>query len=68
MCSFEFVFDTFCSAVLSDISLIFYVKTAGTVFENVNLSGGDWVDYDENGSMPVSVDNLKSRFDVVKSR
>ncbi|XP_010669152.2 uncharacterized protein LOC104886392 [Beta vulgaris subsp. vulgaris] len=42
--------------------------TAGTVFENVNLSGGDWVDYDENGSMPVSVDNLKSRFDVVKSR
>lgn len=41
--------------------------TAGTVFENVDLSVGDWAEYDEKGNMPVSVSNLKSRFDVVKT-
>lgn len=39
----------------------------GTVFENVDLSGGDWVEYDEKGSCPVSISNLKSVFQVIKT-
>ncbi|KAL2940184.1 hypothetical protein RDABS01_001566 [Bienertia sinuspersici] len=42
-------------------------STAGTVFEDVDLSAEDWAEYDEKGNMPVSVSNLKSRFDVVKT-
>ncbi|CAO2818019.1 unnamed protein product [Amaranthus hypochondriacus] len=40
--------------------------TAGTIYENVDLSGGDWAEYDEKGEMPVSISNLKSRFEVTK--
>lgn len=39
---------------------------SGTVFENVDLSAEDWAEYDEKGSCPVSISDLKSRFEVTK--
>ncbi|XP_021739079.1 UPF0587 protein C1orf123 homolog [Chenopodium quinoa] len=43
------------------------ITTAGTVFENVDLSDGDWADYDEKKKMPTSVGNLQARFEVMKT-
>ncbi|XP_074317332.1 uncharacterized protein LOC141653463 [Silene latifolia] len=40
--------------------------TSGTIYEDVDLSSGDWAEYDEKGNMPVSISNLKSKFEVVK--
>ncbi|KAJ8774789.1 hypothetical protein K2173_017235 [Erythroxylum novogranatense] len=39
---------------------------AGTKFENIDLSGGDFTEYDENGGCPVMISNLSSKFEVVK--
>ncbi|KAK9699782.1 hypothetical protein RND81_08G196100 [Saponaria officinalis] len=40
--------------------------TSGAVFEDVDLSSGDWAEYDEKGKVPVSISNLQSKFEVVK--
>ncbi|KNA03101.1 hypothetical protein SOVF_212340, partial [Spinacia oleracea] len=37
-------------------------STKGSVYEDVDLSEGDWAEYDEDEAMPVSVCNLKARF------
>ncbi|PNX79542.1 hypothetical protein L195_g035528 [Trifolium pratense] len=38
----------------------------GTKFENVDLSSGDFTEYDEKGECPVMISNLRATFDVVK--
>ncbi|XVE97639.1 hypothetical protein REPUB_Repub03eG0036100 [Reevesia pubescens] len=38
----------------------------GTKFEDVDLSGGDFAEYDEKGECPVMISNLRFTFDVVK--
>ncbi|KAJ4708151.1 hypothetical protein OWV82_018145 [Melia azedarach] len=39
---------------------------AGTKYEAVDLSGGDFAEYDEKGECPVMISNLRSKFEVVK--
>ncbi|KAK3213047.1 hypothetical protein Dsin_017753 [Dipteronia sinensis] len=39
---------------------------AGTKYEGVDLSSGDFAEYDEKGECPVLISNLRSKFDVVK--
>ncbi|GAB2275907.1 hypothetical protein Dimus_010654 [Dionaea muscipula] len=41
-------------------------SVAGTTFENVDLSAGEFIEYDEIGERPVMVSNLRASFDVVK--
>lgn len=38
----------------------------GTKFENIDLSGGEFVEYDEKGECPVMISNLRSTFVVLK--
>ncbi|XP_073130389.1 uncharacterized protein [Henckelia pumila] len=38
----------------------------GTVFTDVDLSGGEFVEYDEKGECPVMISNLRAAFTVVK--
>ncbi|XP_004498924.1 uncharacterized protein [Cicer arietinum] len=38
----------------------------GTKFENVDLSSGEFAEYDEKGECPVMISNLRATFDVVK--
>ncbi|KAI9118436.1 hypothetical protein K1719_010768 [Acacia pycnantha] len=38
----------------------------GTKFENVDLSSGEFVEYDEKGECPVMISNVRATFDVVK--
>jgi len=38
----------------------------GTKFDDVDLSGGDFVEYDEKGECPVMISNVRSVFNVVK--
>lgn len=38
----------------------------GTKFEEIDLSSGDFCEYDEKGECPVSISNLRAKFDVVK--
>ncbi|KAL3744464.1 hypothetical protein ACJRO7_013689 [Eucalyptus globulus] len=38
----------------------------GTLFENIDLSGGEIADYDEKGECPVMISNLRATFDVTK--
>ncbi|XP_020960935.1 UPF0587 protein C1orf123 homolog isoform X2 [Arachis ipaensis] len=38
----------------------------GTTFGNIDLSSGDFADYDEKGECPVTISNLRSTFEVVK--
>ncbi|XP_058224844.1 uncharacterized protein LOC131333996 [Rhododendron vialii] len=38
----------------------------GTKFDAVDLSGGDFAEYDEKGECPVMISNLRSVFNVVK--
>ncbi|KAK6912787.1 CXXC motif containing zinc binding protein, eukaryotic [Dillenia turbinata] len=38
----------------------------GTKFDAVDLSGGEFAEYDEKGECPVMISNLRSRFEVVK--
>lgn len=47
-----------------NINLIFQV--AGTKYEDVDLSEGEYSEYDEKGECPVMISNLKAKFDVVK--
>ncbi|TXG61944.1 hypothetical protein EZV62_013307 [Acer yangbiense] len=39
---------------------------AGTKYEGIDLSNGDFAEYDEKGECPVMISNLRSKFDVVK--
>ncbi|KAL1552370.1 CXXC motif containing zinc binding protein [Salvia divinorum] len=38
----------------------------GTKFTEIDLSGGDYADYDEKGECPVMISNVRAKFDVVK--
>ena len=39
-------------------------STGGATFEEVDLSEGDWADYDADNDLSVSITNLEQRFDV----
>lgn len=39
---------------------------AGTKYEDIDLSGEDFNEYDEKGECPVMISNLRSKFEVVK--
>ncbi|KAH9619101.1 hypothetical protein KSS87_008722 [Heliosperma pusillum] len=39
---------------------------SGIIFENVDLSGGDWAEWDEKMNAPVVITNFKWSLDVVK--
>ena len=41
-------------------------STGGKVFEEVDLSEGDWTDYDDDNDLAVSVMELDSKIEVVK--
>ncbi|GAV56983.1 DUF866 domain-containing protein [Cephalotus follicularis] len=41
-------------------------SVTGTRFEDIDLSGGDFAEYDEKGKCPVMISNLRATFDVVK--
>ncbi|MED6157051.1 hypothetical protein PIB30_019890 [Stylosanthes scabra] len=38
----------------------------GTVFDDIDLSSGEFAEYDEKGQCPVMISNLRSTFSVVK--
>ncbi|KAL0017571.1 hypothetical protein SO802_004640 [Lithocarpus litseifolius] len=38
----------------------------GTKFDDIDLSAGEFSEYDEKGECPVMISNLRSTFDVVK--
>ncbi|KAK9273344.1 hypothetical protein L1049_018153 [Liquidambar formosana] len=38
----------------------------GTKYEDIDLSGGEFAEYDEKGACPVMISNLRATFDVVK--
>lgn len=42
------------------------VSTAGTRFIDIDLSEGEFAEYDEEGKFPVGISNLKAEFVVVK--
>ncbi|KAH9624134.1 hypothetical protein KSS87_016637 [Heliosperma pusillum] len=44
----------------------FKVEKSGIIFENVDLSGGDWAEWDEKMNAPVVITNFKWSLDVVK--
>ncbi|CAB4488247.1 DUF866-domain-containing protein [Rhizophagus irregularis] len=35
---------------------------SGTVFEDIDLTEGDWAEYDEKGGVPVGISEIKSEF------
>lgn len=39
---------------------------AGTKYEDIDLSGDDFNEYDEKGECPVMISNLRSKFEVVR--
>ncbi|KAL0297236.1 UNVERIFIED_CONTAM: CXXC motif containing zinc binding protein [Sesamum radiatum] len=39
---------------------------AGTKYNDIDLSGGEFAEYDEKGECPVMISNLRAKFDVVK--
>ncbi|KAL3818976.1 hypothetical protein ACJIZ3_004881 [Penstemon smallii] len=41
-------------------------STGGTNFTDIDLSGGDFAEYDEEGQCPVMISNLRAMFKVVK--
>ncbi|GFP88045.1 upf0587 protein c1orf123 homolog [Phtheirospermum japonicum] len=41
-------------------------STEGTKFNDIDLSGGEFAEYDEKGECPVMISNLRAKFDVVK--
>ena len=51
-----------CISDIYDTTLILSVQVSGTVYENVDLSKGEWAEFDEKGNCPVAVANLRSRF------
>lgn len=38
----------------------------GTKFDDIDLSGGEFAEYDEKGECPVMISNLRATFDVMK--
>ncbi|KAL3650770.1 hypothetical protein CASFOL_007173 [Castilleja foliolosa] len=40
--------------------------TEGTKFNDIDLSGDEFAEYDEKGECPVMISNLRAKFDVVK--
>ncbi|KAJ9701917.1 hypothetical protein PVL29_003923 [Vitis rotundifolia] len=38
----------------------------GTKFDGIDLSGGEFAEYDEKGECPVMISNLRATFDVTK--
>ncbi|GMN35949.1 hypothetical protein TIFTF001_005648 [Ficus carica] len=44
------------------------VSLKGTTFDGIDLSGGDFAEYDEKGEFPVMVSNLRATFEVKTSR
>jgi len=42
------------------------LKLEGTKFENVDLSSGEYADYDEKGECPVMISNVRATFEVTK--
>lgn len=38
----------------------------GTPFDDIDLSGGEYAEYDEKGECPVMISNLQATFNVVK--
>lgn len=43
-----------------------FVQLGGMLFENIDLSEGEYADYDEKGECPVMISNLCATFDVTK--
>lgn len=41
-------------------------STSGTKFDDIDLSGEDFADYDEKGECPVMISNLRSTFEVLR--
>ncbi|KAF9426840.1 hypothetical protein BGZ94_005941 [Podila epigama] len=39
---------------------------SGTPFEDIDLSDGDWADYDEKSELPVAISNIEAKFVKVK--
>lgn len=42
------------------------VSSAGTTYDNVDLSSGEFMEYDEKGECPVMISNLRATFEVTK--
>ncbi|KAF9925991.1 hypothetical protein FBU30_004314 [Linnemannia zychae] len=40
---------------------------SGTPFEDIDLTDGDWADYDEKGGVPVAIGGIESKFIKVKT-
>lgn len=38
-------------------------STGGSVYENVDLSEGEWCDYCEKAKMPLMISNIRAKFD-----
>ncbi|KAF9129544.1 hypothetical protein BGW39_004058 [Mortierella sp. 14UC] len=41
---------------------------SGTPFEDIDLTDGDWADYDEKSELPVGISSIESKFVKVKTR
>ncbi|GJJ68255.1 hypothetical protein EMPS_00601 [Entomortierella parvispora] len=39
---------------------------SGTVFEDIDLTDGDWADYDEKSELPVAISDIEAKFVKVK--
>jgi len=46
---------------------IMLIKVGGNVYHDVDLSKGEWFEYDVKGSCPVSISKMKLVFEVVKT-
>ncbi|KAL6533982.1 hypothetical protein OROHE_013815 [Orobanche hederae] len=42
------------------------VSNEGTKFDDIDLSEGEYSEYDEKGECPVAISNLRAKFNVVK--
>ncbi|KAL9244140.1 hypothetical protein vseg_017946 [Gypsophila vaccaria] len=38
---------------------------SGTIFEDVDLTSGEWAEYDEKKNVPVTITNLKAKLEVL---
>ena len=41
-------------------------STGGTAFEDVDLTEGEWADYDEENDLSVMIENVESSFETIK--
>lgn len=46
--------------------LPYFLQIEGTKFEDIDLSDGEFAEYDEKGECPVMISKLKATFDLVK--